>query len=478
MGILLLLLMAAVVLAAAFGIRLRRSHKQLTDLRLRYQPLLEREDSISKLEAQIRQRQAELESFNSKAAKQEEALQSRLSKQEAEALKQEAKIKARISKQETEASRKEAKIRDQIAELETKLYQYEEEDFLQEFGYYEPKYHFEWAQDYKKTLEQVVERQKQMIKAGKAAVCSVAWTVGNSRREGERMTNNNLKLLLRAFNGECDAAIAKVRYNNVASLERRIHSAYNALNKLGKVIQSEITQEYLQVRLKELNLSYEYQAKLQEEQEEQRRIREQMREEERAERELEKAKLEAEREERRYQNALSKARAEVETAVGKEKEKLDKQIAELQQRLAEAESTRQRATSMAQMTKSGYVYIISNIGSFGEQVYKIGMTRRLDPMDRVKELGDASVPFPFDVHAMIFCENAPELENRLHKHFSARRLNKINERKEFFQVDLDEIELAVKQISAELNLQSTQFTLTKIAEAAEYRNTLAKERAV
>lgn len=462
MGTVIFLLVVAVL-----GVQLIRYRSQLTDFRQRYRPLIDRQDSLTKLETQLKDRRHELASLTTDAHKREKAIKARL-----------GELEAKLQKYEGvgNALDQESLVKARLAELKTKLHEYEEEDFLQEFGYYEPKYHFDRAEDYKSRLEHIIKRQKQMITSGRAAVCSTSWTVGTSRREGERMVNNYLKLLLRAFNGECDAAIAKVRYNNVTSLERRIQGTYNTLNKLGKVMQCEITGEYLQLRLEELNLSYEYQAKLQEELEEQRRIREQMREEERAERELEKAKLEAEREEGRYQNALVKARAEVDSAVGKQKEKLDKQILELQQRLAEAESNRQRATSMAQMTKSGYVYIISNIGSFGEKVYKIGMTRRLEPMDRVKELGDASVPFPFDVHAMIFCENAPELEKRIHKCFSARRLNKINERKEFFRVDLDEIETAVKQVSNELNLQSTRFKLTKIAEAAQYRNSLARER--
>jgi hypothetical protein len=128
------------------------------------------------------------------------------------------------------------------------------------------------------------------------------------------------------------------------------------------------------------------------------------------------------------------------------------------------------------LTKSGHVYIISNIGSFGEDVYKIGMTRRLEPMDRVKELGGASVPFPFDVHAMIFCENAPELEARLHRYLGDRRVNKENTRKEFFQISLDEIVKTVQEIDRELEICKSEIIFTKIAEASDYRKTLARER--
>ena len=121
---------------------------------------------------------------------------------------------------------------------------------------------------------------------------------------------------------------------------------------------------------------------------------------------------------------------------------------------------------MAQQTKRGHVYVISNIGSFGENVYKIGMTRRLDPMDRVRELGDASVPFPFDVHAIIFSEDAPALETKLHKTFNQRRVNLINTKKEFFHVSLQEIEDVVHENNAEIEF-------TKLAEARDYRESMA-----
>ena len=116
--------------------------------------------------------------------------------------------------------------------------------------------------------------------------------------------------------------------------------------------------------------------------------------------------------------------------------------------------------------KAGYVYIISNIGAFGENVYKIGMNRRLDPMERIDELGDASVPFKFDVHAMIFSEDAPALENQLHKAFESKKLNKINSRKEFFNVSLSEIKKVVRQ-----NFDKT-VEWTDIAEAEQYRQSI------
>lgn len=257
-----------------------------------------------------------------------------------------------------------------------------------------------------------------------------------------------------------------MKYNNVKVMEARIAKSLEAINKLGEVQKYAITPAYANLRLEELFLVHEYQEKLQEEKEEQRRIREQMREEEQALREIEKAKQKAEREESRYAEALRKAREEAETAVGAKQAKLLKQIEDLQQRLTETQANRERAISRAQMTRSGHVYVISNIGSFGEQVYKIGMTRRLDPMDRIRELGDASVPFQFDVHAIIYCDDAPKLENALHRHFHLRRVNRVNERKEFFAATLEEISEAVCAHHGVIEF-------TKMAEAQEYRKTLA-----
>jgi hypothetical protein len=416
------------------------ANKRLQDADRKYGGLISREESIRTLDAQI----ASLTE------------QSRRSSEQAKA-------------EEYELSTK-------VAVLRTKLQELEEQDFVEAFGFYDSKYDFQEAEDYKQRLDVIRNQQKQMIKSKTAAVCNTEWSVGGSLKEGKKMTDNFLKLVLRAFNGECDAAVMKVKYNNIQTMEKRITKACDELNKLSQTTNCEVTSQYFDLKLQELWLTHEYQEKKYQEQEEQRAIREQMREEERALRELEKAKQEAEREERRYQEALEKARRDVESATGKAQEKLFAQIQELQQRLTEAEALRQRAISQAQMTKFGHVYIISNIGSFGDDVYKIGMTRRLEPMDRVKELGDASVPFPFDVHAMIFCENAPELEARLHRRFDVRRMNKANGRKEFFRVSLEEIVKAVREIDQDLKTCKSEIKITKVAEAAEYRKTLAEER--
>ncbi|MEP0872876.1 DUF4041 domain-containing protein [Trichocoleus desertorum AS-A10] len=473
-----LLLFLSLGLTTALVVVLRQKQQRQNELAIAQQRLKEFDRKygglISKDEAE-KQLEAQIKALTEKAI----VLTQQSESKEREIADKTSALQARFEEQASrltqQAKAKKQEIDSQISILQSQLKELEEQDFIESFGFYESKYDFQEAEEYKQRLDQIRSDQKQMVKDKTAAVCNTQWEVSGSIKEGKKMTDNFLKLALRAFNGECDAAVAKVKYSNVQPMENRIRKAYESLNKLSVTTHCEITPRYLDLKLQELWLAHEYQEKRYQEQEEQRAIREQMREEERASRELEKSKQEAEQEERRYQEALEKAQRDVETTTGKAQEKLQRQIEELQQRLAEAEA-RQRAVSQAQMTKMGFVYVISNIGSFGEGVYKIGMTRRLEPMDRVKELGDASVPFPFDVHAMISCENAPAIESLLHQRFNHRRVNKINERKEFFRVSIEEIVAAVQDIDEELQTCRSEVRFTKAAEAAEFRKTCAKER--
>jgi hypothetical protein len=337
---------------------------------------------------------------------------------------------------------------------------------LIEFGIYEPVYDFEKSDDYRTEQNKIIQTQKDMISADTAAICNTNWTVEGSEAKGRAVVKVYKKLMLRAFNGECDVLISKVKWNNVNQMKERMQKLFDAINKLGQGFQVYLNSQYLDLKRKELILEYEYQSKRQQEKEEMRAIQEELREEEKAKREFEQAQREAEKEEAAYQKALDKARKEYEASTGEKHDKLQAQIEKLEQELREAQEKKERALSMAQQTKRGHVYIISNIGSFGENVYKIGMTRRLEPVDRVKELGDASVPFQFDIHAMIYSDEAPTLENELHKAFTNKKVNMLNYRKEFFNVTLDEIENKVKEIGLEAEF-------SRLPEAMEYRETLA-----
>lgn len=352
------------------------------------------------------------------------------------------------------------------AQLEQEVNLYRDTLEIGSFGLYIPQFNLETSEAYKVKLENNYARQKDLIRKDQAAICSTEWTVGGSKAEGKKMTNQLKKLMLFAFNGECDGLMAKVKWNNAMKTKEKILKSYESINKLGVTQQVSIASNFLNLKLDELALTYEYEEKKYEEKEEQRRIREQMRDEERVQKELEKAQKDAAEEESRYQSALDKARQELSRSTTANVDILTEKVKILEERLQSAHDRKERAIALAQLTKVGHIYIISNLGSFGEDIYKIGMTRRLDPLDRVKELGDASVPFQFDVHAIIYSENAPQLENALHKYFHERRLNRINHKKEFFRVTLTEIEqFVLQQTNAEI-----QFT--KVAEAREYRETM------
>jgi len=365
-------------------------------------------------------------------------------------------------KQITELNNKYTAALSLFKELEKQLSIHKDTLEISEYGLYQSKYSFDLPEQYRLELEHVYQLQKNLVIAEQAVKCYTEWEVGGSKVEGKKMTKKYTKLMLYAFNGECDAIMAKVKWNNVSKMELRIKQTYDSVNKLGHSHNISITDVYLQLKYKELALTYEYEQKKYEEKEEQRRIREQMREEEKAQKEFERAQREAEDEEKRYQKAIDKAKQElnIQNTNPLEVEALNEKIRLLETNLAEAHERKERAISLAQQTKVGHIYVISNIGSFGEDIYKIGMTRRLDPQDRVKELGDASVPFHFDVHAIIYSEY------ELHQKFKDRRLNRINHRKEFFRVTLDEIEAFVKEHA------NAEIEFTKLAEAREFRETL------
>jgi hypothetical protein len=356
-----------------------------------------------------------------------------------------------------------------------------DEAFLLEVGYYEPVYGFEDLSRYEKELRRIKDNQKQLLRiSGEAGDRSAAafatspLTYNGSEAQGRQLLKRILRLMLRAFNGECDSFIARVNYRNIEAMKKRITSSYDQINQLAETWHCSISEAYLKNRISELELVYEYEEAKQKEREEQARIREQMREEEKAAKEAEKARQQADKEEQQYQALLERAQGEAAVASETEKERLNAKVHELQKRIAEIEE-KKRAISQAMLTKFGHVYIISNLGSFGENVYKIGMTRRLEPMDRVKELGDASVPFPFDVHALIRTSDAPRLENALHKHFNHRRLNLENDRKEFFHVSIEEIRDELETLKEQLGLES-ELRLTLLAEAKEYRMSQAKRK--
>ena len=309
-------------------------------------------------------------------------------------------------------------------------------------------------------LKDARENSARMVRAGLAAVCDYV--------EANRKATA-IAFVVDAFNGKVDSILTKTKKDNYGTLEQKIKDAFQLVNYNGTAFRNaRITPEYLDARLEELKWGTVVSELKAQAQEEQRRLREQMREEERARREYEKAMKDAAKEEEMLRKAMEKAQQQMATANEAKKAEFEAKLADLQKKLEEAEERGKRALSMAQQTKHGNVYVISNIGSFGENVYKVGMTRRLEPLDRVKELGDASVPFPFDVHAIIETDDAPALETNLHRALSLMQMNKVNPRKEFFKVQLADIRALVEKAGLKANW-------TIEAAAAEYRETLAIE---
>lgn len=273
--------------------------------------------------------------------------------------------------------------------------------------------------------------------------------------------------ILRNFNADCESIMSNINMSNIDATRNRIRKSYETINNLYSDYYASITEEMLSLKLEQATLLYTAELKKHQERETQKAIRERMMEEAREQKELEERKKKIEKDLQQHIGEVNRMMKYMrKTQVDSEKQFYIDKIKELEDKIKTLEFDKETVLEREANAKAGFVYIISNIGSFGEGIYKIGMTRRLEPMDRIKELSSASVPFEFDVHAMIFSSDAPELETMLHKHFANNAVNKVNPRKEFYNVDIDEIEKVVKE-----NYNDTvQFT--KIPIAAEYRQSL------
>lgn len=321
------------------------------------------------------------------------------------------------------------------------------------------------SDEVKNQLAMLRGRQDEMIKNGEAL------RVLNFKAKKSEL-NSQKKQILRCFNAECKSIIEGVTVKNVDTVRSKIQRSYEAINKIFDVDGVFISKEYLALKYEELSLVYAYMLKEDEEREQRKAIREQMVEEEKVRREIERQKQKLEKEETQFNNEVKK----LTTYLQKAKDDAERQlyinkISDLEEKLKALEADKANVLQREQNTRAGFVYVISNIGSFGEDVYKIGMTRRLEPMDRIAELSSASVPFPFDVHALIFSDDAPALENILHQYFNEKRINCVNLKKEFFRVDLEEI----KKVVLENHNSTVKFV--DIPPAEQYRETLRRREA-
>ena len=371
-----------------------------------------------------------------------------------EEIKGKKKIIERLNNEKISLEKKINKLKDEYMTYED----------YSEFGMPTKFYNFETSQLYKEHMAKIVKEQKKMIKSCEAFWLTDSYTFNGSAKKGYDYLKNQAKLLLRAFNGECVTLFNSINYNNITNIEVKIQKSFSEINKLGKGL-VHITEKYKKLKIKEARLISDYKIVKQEEKEEQQRIKEQMKEEAKLQKELEEAQVSITKEKKRFTLEIEKLKKQLQKANEEEIFELKNKIKELENGLEKVKQDEINLENRKNSTRAGYVYIISNIGSFGENIYKIGMTRRLDPQIRVDELGSASVPFKFDVHAFIFSEDAFALESKLHNHFNNYRVNKVNTKKEFFNVTLEEIENYVKTLDGTVKF-------TKTATADEYRASL------
>lgn len=430
--------------------------------------------------ADLENEKSKLESFLTPEMKDLESLKKQIAESQVEfahqKITQEQLLKEQYDKYMDEISKQKSLIlayNDEINELNSNIKDlkkdiitFSDEILVQDFGLYEPRYSFINADAYKAELTNIRNKQKAMIKDGSTVSGSIDWQVNGSAAQGRKMIKDMQKLLLRAFNSECDEIINKVKYNNYDTSVKKMERSFNAIAKLGITMSISITSNYYDLKIQELQLALEYQIQKQREKEEKAELRAQQREEARLQKELKEQRKNIDKERKHYEQALSNINKQISSSSDENIEELNKKKEEIIQSLSDIDTKIKDIDYREANQKAGYVYIISNIGSFGEGIYKIGMTRRLNPQERVDELGDASVPFKFDVHAMIFSEDAPALEAKLHRAFEDRKLNLVNQRREFFKVSLDEIKEVVKN-----NFDKT-VEFVEVPDADQYRISL------
>jgi hypothetical protein len=297
-----------------------------------------------------------------------------------------------------------------------------DQQVLQDVGIYRYHHPLKDAAAYKDQLEAINDRIDEFVKTGRAVLASDMFTFDGSLAKGRKMTADFSKLMLRAYNAEADNCVRSLRSGNVRTAVARLERAVAAIERLGAIMEMRISPDYHHARVEELELTADFQMKVQEEKERAREQRAELKEQQQVERELAAEREKLDKERAHYLGVLEALRAKGDDAAA----------AELEGRLRDIDAAIEANDYRAANIRAGYIYVISNVGALGPNMVKIGMTRRLEPRDRVRELGDASVPFLYDTHALFFSEDAITLENELHKAFADRRVNHVNARREFF----------------------------------------------
>lgn len=361
-------------------------------------------------------------------------------------IKQQQKILANLTEQVSKAETELLSAHAKLSETQQLILGAEDIIQLESFALYTPKYRLTNSHEYKTRLDEIRDVQKKTARGLSAEVDS--WesnAVELTKAQWKKLRKDALKLALRSFNSESEYCVENVKFSNLEKMEARIRRSFETCNKLLSSVDAWWKDIVLETKLQELYLAHEYQVKRQEEKEAIRQSREAQREQEKLEREIQEARAKIEKERKHFTTAIAKLELRLaDTTDPNEVGELQGRLKEMLHQNALLDEEWKLLDYREQNARAGYVYVISNIGAFGEGVFKIGMTRRLEPMERVDELGDASVPFRFDVHAMVFSDNAPALEAKLHSHFASGRLNKVNSRKEFFRANLSEIESVIR----------------------------------
>lgn len=364
----------------------------------------------------------------------------------------------RLERERLEAIQSMQALRATLAETQNVIVATEELALLQAAGVYKYRHPLSDAVAYQAELAKLQEEIRVMtLKDGGAVLAAQKWTVNGSEVEGRKMTRDFSKLMLRAFNVEADNLVRGLKPHKLGGAIDRLRKVAATIEKLGKTMQIRISTPYEQLRIRELELTADFLHKQAEEKEAERLERERLKEERRAQQEMERERARLEKEQRHYQNALAALVAKGDKAGA---ERLQEQLDEVQRAIADVDY---RAANI----RAGYVYVISNVGSFGERMVKVGMTRRLDPLDRIRELSDASVPFNFDVHALFFSKDAVGIEAAMHERLGEARVNIVNRRREFFSATPLEAKAHLAELAGEL------LEFHEIPDALEYRQCLS-----
>lgn len=351
------------------------------------------------------------------------------------------------------AEAQKADLQRQLEALRRQVVVTEETALLQEVGVYQYRHPLSDAVAYQARLADLQRQIKAMARDGGAVLATTDWRVNGSLTEGRRMVRDFSKLMLRAYNAEADNLVRGLKPYKLESAVDRLTKVAHTIARLGKTMDIRISEAYHRLRVTELELTADHLAKVAEEKEREREERARLREERRVQQEMEQERARLDKERRHWANVLKRLRDRGD----------EEGVEKAQERLDEIDRSIEEVDYRAANVRAGYVYVISNIGAFGDRVVKIGMTRRLDPLDRVRELGDASVPFGFDVHALFFSEDAVGIEAELHRRLADRRVNRVNRRREFFYATPAEVKQHLLELTGSL------LEYEEVPEALEYR---------